>query len=349
LSASQYNGTGHMTSDSTRDDASIPKAYHLLDSKGNGASSPGPMDTDIARPEVCTANLNQPSTDSSFLCYLCHLPSRLRSLRGSTDKLPMGDASSRESTARLRSEVGKLYARVATNPHGSFHFNRGGNYAVKMLSYDRTEIDALPTASTDSFAGVGNPHIIDSLRTGEVVLDVGSGSGTDLLLAARKVGPSGRTIGVDFTQEMIARCRASILESGLERVEVKLGDAESLPVPDASVDAVLSNGVLNLIPNKELAFREIYRVLVPGGRLLLSDTVLSLNLGSVLGRSAALWALCVAGAIPEKKLIDLASRTGFQQVRITHRFNCIRGISRELIARWLGIKGVNLFAVKPVR
>lgn len=222
-------------------------------------------------------------TSRSLLCSLAGLwQGAKRTLAGRT-ATPDVDAP------RLRSEVRKLYARVATDPGGAFHFHRGAEYAVITLGYDRAELDALPQASTESFAGVANPHLVDPLRLGEVVLDIGSGSGTDLLLAARRVGPSGRAIGVDMTDEMIRRCHAAIAESGLQNVEVRRGDAENLPVDDATVDAVTSNGVLNLVPGKERAFREIYRVLRPGGRLLLGDIVVSAPLAPQMVRNIDLW------------------------------------------------------------
>jgi arsenite methyltransferase len=214
-------------------------------------------------------------------------------LAGATGPRHTGLVSSMSSTdldaRRLRSAVEKVYARVATDPGGAFHFHRGAEYAVTMLGYDREELAALPEASTQAFAGVANPHVIDPLRPGEVVLDIGSGSGTDLLLAARRVGPSGHAIGVDMTGEMLARCRVSIVGSGLENVELRAGDAENLPLDDATVDAVISNGVLNLVPGKERAFREIYRVLKPGGRLMLGDIVVSASLPQNMRFNIDLW------------------------------------------------------------
>lgn len=190
---------------------------------------------------------------------------------------------------RLRSEVGKLYARVATDPDGKFHFHRGAEYAVTKLLYDRAELAEIPASSTETFAGAANPHLIEPLRSGEAVLDVGCGSGTDLLLAMRRVGPSGRGIGVDMTEEMMDRCRASISELALDNVELRRGDAENLPLDDATVDVVISNGVLNLVPDKERAFREIYRVLRPSGRLLLGDIVIRSAIPSAMACNIDLW------------------------------------------------------------
>src|SRR5262245_6574789 len=122
---------------------------------------------------------------------------------------------------RVRSEVEKLYARVSTEPNGQFHFHRGIDYAVDKLLYDRSELEALPVSSKQVFAGVANPHIIEPLRNGEKVLDVGCGGGTDLLLAARHVGSTGRAVGVDMTEQMLDRCRTSADQCGMSQVDVR--------------------------------------------------------------------------------------------------------------------------------
>lgn len=248
---------------------------------------------------------------------------------------------------RLSWAVEDLYARVATEPDGEFHFHRGAEYAAKHLGYDASELASLPASSTRSFAGVGNPHIIESLREGEVVLDVGSGAGTDLLIAARRIGPGGRAVGVDMTAEMVERCGTSIAESGLENVEVRRGTAQALPLEDASVDVVISNGVLNLVQDKERAVGEIARVLRPGGRLMLADVVLTKTFWKKVVRSADLWASCVGGALTEAKLLELVTSGGLSQARVTHRFDCVTGTKKEFLARIVGVRGVNLYAVKP--
>ncbi|HVV81894.1 MAG TPA: methyltransferase domain-containing protein [Kofleriaceae bacterium] len=192
--------------------------------------------------------------------------------------------------ARLRTAVDALYSRLVAEPDGSFHFNRGLEYAVVRLAYDRDELQSLPERAVRSFAGAGNPHAIDALAPGETVVDVGCGTGTDLLLAARHVGPTGRAIGIDGTEQMIEGCRASIAASGLTNVEVRRGDADALPVDDESVDVVMSNGVLNLTPDKDAALREIHRILRPGGRLLLADIVVAMPVPSGMRDNVDLWA-----------------------------------------------------------
>ncbi len=192
-------------------------------------------------------------------------------------------------TRRLRDEVGSLYARVATEPSGQFHFHRGPEYAAERLGYDPGELGSLPSLATASFAGVGNPLLIDPLEPGETVLDVGCGGGMDLLLAARRVGGRGRAIGIDMTPEMLERAGAAALAAGLAQVELHRGEAQSIPLPSGVADAVISNGVLNLTPDKKEAFEEIARVLRPGGRLLLADVVVEKELSEGTRRNIDLW------------------------------------------------------------
>jgi arsenite methyltransferase len=184
--------------------------------------------------------------------------------------------------ASLRTEVQTMYSRVATSPDGEFHFHRGPQYAATMLGYDATDLAALPSDVTSSFAGVANPHVIAPIPAGATVLDVGCGAGTDLLLAARRVGSAGRAIGVDMTEAMRRRAAQGAAACGLAYVEVRDGDATRLPVDDRSVDVVISNGVLNLVPEKERAVAEIARVLKVGGRVQIADIII----GEILPESA---------------------------------------------------------------
>lgn len=192
-------------------------------------------------------------------------------------------------TRKLRDEVSFIYQRVAEDPSGDFHFHRGAHYATELLGYDAAELAELPPESPASFAGVANPHSIARLQPGETVLDIGCGAGMDLLLAARRVGQSGRAVGIDMTPAMAERARASSRAMGLSNVEVRLGDALELPVDDESVDVVISNGVINLVPDKEKAYAEIFRVLKPGGRLQLGDIIVAHELSEAVRNNIDLW------------------------------------------------------------
>jgi SAM-dependent methyltransferase len=185
--------------------------------------------------------------------------------------------------------VQTIYSRLAASPDGDFHFHRGPQYAATMLGYDSTELAALPSEVTSSFAGVGNPHAIDRIPVGATVVDIGCGAGMDLLLAARRTGPTGRAIGIDMTEAMRRRASQGVAMSRLAQVDVRDGDATCLPVEDQSVDVVISNGVLNLVPEKERGVAEIARVLKPAGRVQIADIVIGEILPDSALRDIDLW------------------------------------------------------------
>lgn len=191
--------------------------------------------------------------------------------------------------ARLGAEVRSMYTRVASEPDGSFHFHRGPAYAAERLGYDPGELAGVPDSVTASFAGIGNPHLVAALEPGATVLDMGCGAGTDLLLAARRVLPAGRAIGVDMTEAMVARARDGAAAAGLPNVQVRIGDATALPVEDESVDVLISNGVFNLVPDKARALAEMFRVVTRGGRLQIADIVLGAELDEAARRDVDLW------------------------------------------------------------
>ena len=178
-----------------------------------------------------------------------------------------------ETTDEVRTMVRQRFAKVATTPDQEKKFPIGAASA-KRLGYDPREVDSLPIAVTESFAGVGNPLALGDLHSGETVLDLGSGAGLDSILAARRVGSSGKVIGVDMTQEMIDKARRTVTELGIRNVEFLLCGIEDLPLEDAIADVAISNGVFNLCTNKPKAIAETYRVLKPGGRLLMADILL---------------------------------------------------------------------------
>lgn len=192
-------------------------------------------------------------------------------------------------TRKLRDEIRSIYARVASDPSGEFHFHRGPDYAAEFLRYDRAALVQLPAQSTASFAGVANPHRVAPIGEGSVVVDIGCGAGMDLLLAAKSAGPRGRAIGIDMTEAMIEKAHASARAAGLDNVEVRLGDAMSLPLEDSSADVVISNGVLNLTSDKSVAFGEVFRVLKPGGRFLYADIVVASELSESTRKDIDLW------------------------------------------------------------
>jgi arsenite methyltransferase len=173
----------------------------------------------------------------------------------------------------LRREIQHTYTQVSTDQDQEFIFPTGRAWA-QDLGYPEPELSRIPEASAASFAGVANPFSLGELAPGQTVLDLGCGAGTDLLIAAQMVGPEGRVIGVDMTPTMLVRVRDSAAAMGLTNVELHESLIESVPVPDASVDVVISNGVIDLVPDKGAVFAEIDRILRPGGRLQIADVVI---------------------------------------------------------------------------
>lgn len=178
-----------------------------------------------------------------------------------------------ETAHEITDEVKDRFVNLALSPQSERKFPVGPASA-KKLGYDAAEIDALPASVTESFAGVGNPFSLGALRAGETVLDLGSGAGLDSILAARRVGPTGRVVGVDMTEEMVKKARANAFAAGVGNVEFRQGKADALPVEDGSVDVVISNGVFNLCPDKPKVLAELFRALKPGGRVQMADILL---------------------------------------------------------------------------
>ena len=192
-------------------------------------------------------------------------------------------------TGRLRHEIQAIYARVANDPSSEFHFHRGPAYAAERLGYAASALARLPAEATASFAGVANPLRMAALPPGATVVDVGCGAGMDLMLAAGAVGPGGRAIGVDMTESMADQARAAAGALGFTQVDVRAGDALDLPVESASADFVITNGVLNLAPDKGRAFGEVFRVLKPDGQFLYADIIVASELSESTRRDIDLW------------------------------------------------------------
>jgi arsenite methyltransferase len=189
--------------------------------------------------------------------------------------------------ATLKGEIKKTYARVSTKPEEDFMFPTGRAWA-EDLGYPE-ELAAVPDSAVESFAGVANPFSLGRLQPGERVLDLGSGAGTDSLVASRMVGSEGRVTGIDMTPEMLDKARRSAAEMNAENVEFIESEAEALPFADASFDVVISNGVIDLIPDKDAVFSELNRVLVPGGRIQVADVTIQNPVSEEGRRNIDLW------------------------------------------------------------
>lgn len=240
--------------------------------------------------------------------------------------------------ADIRKTVSETYARAVTSSGGSCC--GGGNaqkgVLAKLAGYDSRELSLLPGDAVVNSFGCGNPLAFSEVRTGEVVLDLGSGAGIDLLIAAKKVGPTGRVIGIDMTDEMIDRARANITAAGLANVEVRKGYIEELPVESSSVDWVISNCVINLSPDKPRVFREIARVLKPGGRMRVSDVVAQ-ELPAAIRANPSLYSSCIAGAISEADYLAGLRSAGLIDVEVRERVVYEAAQLRALVGSELGV------------
>lgn len=225
------------------------------------------------------------------------------------------------TSEQVRDSVSEAYAKAVNTPpkeSGSCCAPVQKGVAVKLAGYTSEELEALPADAVVNSFGCGNPLAFSEVGEGEVVLDLGSGAGIDILLAAKKVGPTGRAIGIDMTDEMIARAQENIAAAGLSNAEVRKGIIEDLPVDSGSVDWVISNCVINLSPEKLKVFAEIARVLKPGGRMLVSDIVVR-ELPDWVRQSQALYSSCIAGAIGEDAYLRGLRDTGLTDVEVRER------------------------------
>jgi len=192
-------------------------------------------------------------------------------------------------TALLRDAIKKVYSDVVRDPKKGYHFHTGPQYAVDRLGYRPEELAELPDSVTAPFVGVGNPLSMGAPRPGDTVVDIGAGSGMDTFLAARTVGSSGKVIAIDMTEAMLDRGRENVALTGLTQIEYRKGMAEDLPVDDATVDVVLSNGAINLCPDKDAVLRQAFRVLKPGGPLQNADIVVHRDIPPAGRDDVAIW------------------------------------------------------------
>ena len=221
----------------------------------------------------------------------------------------------------IKRAVREGYARIAKQATSYYASRSCGGCAdiseeiCKKLGYSEEEIQAAPPESNLGL-GCGNPVALASLNEGEIVLDMGAGAGFDCFLASARVGSSGKIIGVDITSEMVDKARANARKGGYSNIDFRQGDLENMPVADNYVDVVISNCVINLVPNKKMVFKEAFRVLKPGGRLAVSDVVLQKELPEFVKRSTEAYIGCLAGAIMKEEYLEIIKKVGFQDVKV---------------------------------
>lgn len=243
----------------------------------------------------------------------------------------------------LEAKVKDMYQQVAQQPQGEFHFELGAPVALRV-GYDADRLADVPTGAVESFAGVGYFFDLAALQPGETVVDLGSGSGMDAFCAAGLVGPTGWVYGVDYTTEQLDKARRLADEAGLAQIEFREGRIEALPLGDGTADCVISNGVINLCPDKKAVFVEAARVLKPGGRLAVADIVSEQQLKDSIVCNADLWASCIGGAAQQDQYLEAIESAGFT---IDHlRENAYAFISdqaRNASAKY-GVKSISILA-----
>jgi SAM-dependent methyltransferase len=242
-----------------------------------------------------------------------------------------------------------MYSEVARHPEREFHFPTG-RVACEVVGYPVELLDRLPTRSVESFAGVGYPFRAQCICPGDTVLDIGSGSGTDIFAARERVGSHGQVYGLDLTAAMRAKLTSIAAQLGADNVTVLEGDAEDIPLPDASIDVVTSNGVLNLVPDKARAVTEIARVLRPGGRVQIADIVLARSASEACRSQPELWAECIVGATTEADYLAMFEAAGLVDVEILQRhdyFGHSASQPTKNVAQSLGAIAMVMVARKP--
>lgn len=228
--------------------------------------------------------------------------------------------------------VKEMYADVALHPEKAFHFPTG-RAACRFVGYPQDELDAIPESAVESFAGVGYPFCAGVIGEGATVLDIGSGSGTDALIASRLVGSKGKVYGLDMTPAMLEKLAANAAKMSAANVFPLRGEAEAIPLDDGAVDVVTSNGVLNLVPDKAKAFAEIVRVLKPGGHVQIADIVVDRPISEQSRSNPQLWAECIVGASLEEGYLALMKAAGLAEPRVLRRFDYFAGSANDATRR----------------
>jgi arsenite methyltransferase len=249
-------------------------------------------------------------------------------------------------TTDLERRVKDMYREVAEEPFKEFHFETGRALAER-LGYPSDELDTIPSEAIDSFAGVGYYFDLARLQPGETVVDLGSGSGMDSFLAARQVGASGRVIGIDMTEAQLAKSRRLAADNGFDNVELTEAHIEQIPLADSSADVVISNGVVNLAPDKTKVFAEAARVLRAGGRLALADIVTSTQLPVSVTCDASLWAACIGGAMQRDDYREAIESAGFEldNLKENDEYHFVSDRAENATKKY-GVKSVSLLAIK---
>jgi arsenite methyltransferase len=244
------------------------------------------------------------------------------------------DAGMSRSGSEVKNYVKERYGEIARQGFSCCCSSCGSTSQVvaHRIGYSEEDLKVIPSEASMGL-GCGNPVALAGLKEGETVLDLGSGAGMDVFLAAGKVGVGGRVIGVDMTEEMVERARRTAYDYGYDNVEFRLGEIEDLPIDNNSVDVIISNCVINLAPDKGKVFMEAYRVLKPGGRLMVSDLVTEEELPREIRESFDAWAGCVAGALVKGDYIDVIKRAGFEEVKIVSESSYDIDVSNELIGK----------------
>jgi arsenite methyltransferase len=247
----------------------------------------------------------------------------------------------------LRDKVKAMYQAVANEPEGEFHFEMGYDLAAR-LGYPTAELDQVPSEAIESFAGVGHHLGLARLQPGDRVVDLGSGSGMDALLAARAVGPTGEVIGVDMTDAQLDKSRRLAARDGFDKARFEQGYIEGAPVPDQSADVVISNGVINLCNDKSAVFREIARILVPGGRMAISDIVTEHQLTEAIVCDVNLWASCIGGAMQQDAYRAAIEGAGLsiETIQENPDYEFISDSAQGATSTY-GVKSISVLATKP--